>query len=141
MRSILAAAFFAMALTTPAAAQDSDFSGTWAFQTEPYGSQQFGVVMSGAAVLTPVAPDRYDIALLAQELIVDRASGQSQVISARQSCTGNYDGAQFTIACELAEEIEGYAPDNFLLQPGEDGRLVGVLDSAASSQVTFTRLR
>ena len=26
-------------------------AGTWAFQTEPYGNEQFGVIMSGAAIV------------------------------------------------------------------------------------------
>jgi hypothetical protein len=96
--------------------------------------------MSGVAVASPAAPNRYDIRLVANERIIDRASGQSQLLTARQTCTGESDGAQLTITCQMAEPLEGYQPDNFLLQQGEADQLVGVLDSAASSQVTFTRV-
>lgn len=126
---------------TPVAAQPSDLAGTWAFQTQPYGDQQFGVVMSGVAIATPAARGRYDIQLLANELIMERASGRSQVITARQTCTGEDADGQVNITCQMAEPLEGYQPDNFVLQRGETDQLVGVLSSTASGQVTFTRVR
>jgi len=143
MRMKIAAAMAALTLiAAPASAQTSDaFAGTWAFQTSPYGSDQFGVVMSGVMVATPAAPNRYDIRLMAQELIIQRATGQSQTIVARQNCTGENSDGQFTISCQMAEPIEGYEPDNFLLQPGESDQLVGVLQSNINAQATFTRMR
>ncbi|GAN00196.1 hypothetical protein U91I_03861 [alpha proteobacterium U9-1i] len=128
-------------IATPAVAQSGDLSGTWAFQTQPYGDQQFGVVMSGVAIATASAPNRYDIRLIANELIIERASGRSQTITARQTCTGEDAGGQFNITCQMAEPVEGYEPDNFVLQRGEADQLVGVLSSATSGQVTFTRVR
>jgi hypothetical protein len=144
MRIVMIAAAACALLAAPASAQteSNGFAGTWAFQTEPYGNDQFGVIMSGVAVATASAPNRYDIRLLSNELIIQRTSGQSQTLTARQACSGEYDGAQFSITCQLSEPLEGYEPDNFLLQAGSDAdQLVGVLNSAASSQVTFTRMR
>ncbi len=143
MRRLMVAAMAAMALSAPASAQDvGDLSGTWSFQSNPYGNEQFGVVMSGVAVMTASAPDRYDIRLLANELIIERATGRSQILSARQSCTGENTDGQVSITCQMAEALEGYEPDNFILQAGANGeQLVGALSSATSATVTFNRLR
>ncbi|MEZ5995070.1 MAG: hypothetical protein R3C25_04895 [Hyphomonadaceae bacterium] len=147
MRGLLAAAALALATACSApqqaAAQASgDFSGTWAFQTQSYGSDQVGAVMSGAAILTSGATQgHYDVRLLAHELLVNRDTGQSRMLTARETCTGVDDGAQVTITCQMAEPLEGYSPDDFVLQRGEADELVGVLGSNANSQVTFTRLR
>jgi hypothetical protein len=142
MRGILTAAVLAAMAAAPASAQSSDaYSGTWAFQTQIYGDQQYAVSMSGVAVINPAAPGRYDIQLIAHELITERASGRANMLTARQTCTGETNGGQFNIACQMAEPVEGYQPDNFVLQTGEADQLVGVLSSAASGQVTFDRLR
>jgi hypothetical protein len=143
MRGFLFAWAALMALAAaPASAQSGDpFVGTWAFQTASYGSEQVGAIMSGAAIITPMAPDRYDIQLLAHERLVNRDTGQTMLLTARQTCTGEHDGGQFTISCRMAEPLEGYEADNFALQRGEADQLVGVLAANASSQVTFTRLR
>jgi hypothetical protein len=77
---------------------------------------------------------------VSNELIVAQ-NGQSQMVTARQRCAGEASGGQFTIRCEMAEPLDGYEPDNFVLQAGERDQMVGVLSSAASSQVTFTRVR
>jgi hypothetical protein len=138
---MLVAALFALA-AAPASAQNMDFAGVWAFQTTPYGTQQVGGYMSGVAVMTQAAPNRYDIRLMANERLVSRTTGENTLLVAHQTCTGEQDGAQFSIACQLSEAIEGYEPDNFVLQQGEDtNQLVGVLASAADAQVTFTRMR
>lgn len=142
MRALMAAGALLLALAGPAAAQTANYAGTWAFQTEPYGDERFGVIMSGAAVMTAAARGRYDIRLIANELIIDHQSGQSRMLTARQNCTGELAGAQLNVTCQLAAPIEGYEPDNFVLQQGQDAdELVGVLASAASSEVTFARLR
>jgi hypothetical protein len=137
---IAAAALVAFA-ASPAKAQSSDpFEGTWAFQTASYGDEQIGAIMSGAAVITRQSGDRYAVRLIANERLVQRETGQSMFLVARQNCTGENDGGQFTITCQLAEAVEGYEPDNFVLQQGEANQLVGVLRSNASPQVTFSRL-
>ncbi|MGE0046255.1 MAG: hypothetical protein AB7H66_16800 [Hyphomonadaceae bacterium] len=142
MRAFLfvSAALVAFA-AAPARAQSGDsFEGTWAFQTASYGSEQVGAIMSGAAVITRAGGNRYDIRLVSNERLVNRDSGQQAFLTARQTCTGDRDGGQFTITCQLAEAVEGYQPDNFVLQQGEANQLVGVLSSSASPQVTFSRL-
>jgi hypothetical protein len=132
----------AVLAAAPASAQSDDpFAGTWAFQTMSYGSEQVGAIMSGAAIVRRAATNRYDIQLLANERLVNRATGETMLLTARQTCTGERDGGQFMIECQLAEPLEGYEPDNFVLQQGEADQLVGVLSSNASPQVTFTRLR
>lgn len=144
MRGMMIAAAAMVAFSAaPASAQSApDYAGTWAFQTMSYGSEQVGAIMSGAAVITASAPNRYDIRLIANERLVNRDSGEQILLTAHQTCTGENDGGQFTISCQLAEPLEGYSPDNFVLQAGETaGQLVGVLSSDASPQVTFSKLR
>jgi hypothetical protein len=143
MRGFLIAAAALVALAAPAAsAQSGDaFAGTWAFQTASYGTEQVGAIMSGAAVITREAPNRYAIRLISNERLVNRDTGEGAFLTARQNCTGVNDGGQFTISCQMAEPLEGYEPDNFVLQQGETDQLVGVLQSNNSSQVTFSRMR
>jgi len=130
------------ALAGPAEAQSrNSLDGTWAFQSEPYGDEQFGVVMSGTAVITLAGQNRYDVRLLTNELVIQRQTGRSQLITARQTCTGDAAGGQFNINCQMAEPLEGYEPDSFVLQQGERDQMVGAFASASSSQVTFTRMR
>ncbi len=141
MRGFLIAAM-ALAAASTAHAQTGDaFEGTWAFQTQSYGTEQVGAIMSGAAVITREAPNRYAIRLLANERLVNRDTGQGAFLTARQNCTGVNDDGQFTITCQMAEPLEGYTADNFVLQTGEADQLVGVLNSNNSSQVTFSRMR
>jgi len=143
MRGILiAAAALSLLTVAPASAQRGDaFEGTWAFQTASYGNEQVGGIMSGAAVITREGPNRYAIRLISNERLVNRETSQAAFLTARQNCTGQNDDGQFTISCQMAEPLEGYQPDNFVLQQGEADQLVGVLSSNASSQVTFSRLR
>lgn len=145
MRALLMAAALLAACSAPTSAgaqAQGDLAGTWAFQTQSYGGEAMGAVMSGAAVMTASAPNRYEIRLLSNELVVNRATGQSRLLTARQTCTGEMDGAQFSIACQMAEPLEGYQPDNFVLQRGDNpDQLVGALSSASSATVTFTRMR
>ncbi len=138
---ILATAAMLAAMAGPASAQSGDaHAGTWAFQTQPYGDEQFSVIMSGVAVVSRPRRGRYEIRLVSNELIVSQ-DGQSQMVTARQACTGGASGGQFSITCRMAEPLDGYEPDNFVLQTGERDQMVGVLSSATSSQVTFTRVR
>ncbi|UPT64337.1 MAG: hypothetical protein M0D54_07325 [Hyphomonadaceae bacterium JAD_PAG50586_4] len=144
MRAIMAAAAFGLmsAMAAPALAQSGDdYSGTWAFQTEPYGDEQFGVLMSGAAIVQSSGRNRYQIQLLSNEIIIERQTARSSLVSARQNCTGVVEDGQINIDCELAEPVEGYQPDNFVLQRSSPTQLQGVLASAASAQVTFNRVR
>ncbi len=144
MRAIMAAAAFGLmsALAAPALAQSGDdYSGTWAFQSTPYGDEQFGVLMSGTAIVTPNGANRYQIQLLSNEIIIERQTARSNLVSARQNCTGVVEDGQFNVDCEMAEAVEGYQPDNFVLQRSSPTQLQGVLASAASAQVTFNRVR
>lgn len=138
MRTI-AAVLMTTLLATAAHAQSAGFDGTWAFQSQSYGNERLGAVMSGVAVLTASAPNRYDVRLVTNELIVDRESGQSRLLTARQTCTAEELDGQIAIDCEMAEPLENYNPDTFLVQQGDADQLVGVLNDGP--QVTFTRLR
>lgn len=143
MRGFLIAAAAMAACSAPvASAQTGDaFAGTWAFQTASYGNEQVGGIMSGAAVITREAPNRYAVRLIANERLVNRDTGQGAFLTARQNCTGANDDGQFTITCQMAEPLEGYEPDTFVLQAGETDQLVGVQRSQTSPQVTFSRMR
>lgn len=139
---LIASAALAAFAAPPASAQSNDpYVGTWAFQTASYGNEQVGGIMSGAAVITRAERDRYSIRLLSNERLVNRETSQGAFLTARQTCIGVNDDGQFTISCQMAEPLEGYEPDNFVLQRGEADQLVGVLQSNNSSQVTFSRLR
>jgi hypothetical protein len=135
---VVLAALGLIALAPAARAQPDNLAGAWAFQSEPYGNEQFAVSMSGAAVWEEARNGRYAIRLTANELIVERTSNRSRIITAHQNCSGERDGAQIAISCEMAEPLEGYTPDAFLLQ-ASDGQLAGVLNSGP--QVTFARVR
>ena len=143
MRGFLIAVVTLAACSAPVAhAQSSDaFEGTWTFQTASYGNEQVGGIMSGAAVITREAPNRYAVRLIANERLVNRDTGQGAFLTARQNCTGANDEGQFTITCQMAEPLEGYEPDTFVLQAGETDQLVGVQRSQTSPQVTFSRMR
>ncbi|MEQ1820241.1 MAG: hypothetical protein ABL871_16685 [Terricaulis sp.] len=143
MRTFLIAAATLAACSAPMAQAQSvrdALDGTWAFQTASYGDERVGAIMSGAAIFLRSAQDRYDISLISNERLVNRETGETAFLTARQTCTGVNDGGQLTVSCQLAEPLEGYEPDNFVLQAGEDRQLIGVLSSAASPQVTFSKL-
>jgi len=148
MKAMMFAAFAALAACTAAApnagAQSGDaFAGTWAFQSQPYGNEQFGVIMSGAMIATHTRGDAYAVRLTANELIISRTDGQSRLLTAHQTCEGARSGEVFNITCTIAEAPEGYAADNFILQRGEgeqEGQLVGAM-SGNGVQVTFARVR
>ncbi|MBS0384357.1 MAG: hypothetical protein JSS00_03300 [Proteobacteria bacterium] len=144
--AILAAAFALPAhaeTRNAAAAAPGSYAGTWGFQTEDYGNDQYGVAMSGVAVITPAqAANRYNIRLLAQELITQRESGLTHLLIARENCTGDGSNGQLAITCEMAEPVQNYQPDSFILQPGENAdQLVGALSSASNGSATFNRMR
>lgn len=142
--TIAAALLAATACTGPAGAQaeaGDAYVGTWAFQTAPYAAAQGQVaaVMSGVAVVTPGADHQYDIRLIAHEYITQGA--RSVMLTARETCRGEVQDAQFAITCQMAEPLEGYQPDAFVLQAGEADEMLGVVSNDSSPQVTFTRLR
>jgi hypothetical protein len=132
------AAIALAAFAGPAFAQGDAMRGTYAFQTDTYGNEQFSVSMSGAANVTE-SRGRLTIRLTANEMIVERASKRSQIITAHQNCTGERDGAQISIQCEMAEPLEGYTPDAFVLQPGQNGQWAGVING--DTQVMFAPVR
>lgn len=143
MRGFLIAAVALAALAAPAASAQSvraPLEGTWTFQTASYGDERVGAIMSGAAIFLWTAENRYDITLVSNERLVNRDTGESVFLTARQTCVGVDDNGQLTITCQMAEPLEGYVPDNFVLQTGENRQLVGVLQSQASPQVTFSKL-
>lgn len=138
----LALAAALLAMTGVSYAQNADpYVGNWAFQTEPYAAGQGEVMamMSGVAIVTDGAGGHYDIKLLSHEYITQGT--RSVTLTARQNCQGEPQGGQFSITCEMAEPLEGYQPDSFVLQQGEADEMMGVLASASSAQVTFSRLR
>jgi hypothetical protein len=139
----------AMVLAASAAAGQASaqagggYLGTWGFQTEDYGNDDYSATMSGVAVVTAgPSANRYSVRLLAQEQLVQQESGASRLLVAHETCTGEDAGGQLTITCQMAEPLEGYQPDSFVLQEGDDhDQLVGVLSSASNGQVTFNRVR
>ena len=114
-------------------------AGVWAFQTLPYGAGPVAGAMSGAAVFTAEG-EGYAVSLVSNEVILRGGGGPSQLVTARQTCRARRSGAQIEITCEMAEPLEGYTPDEFVLQAGAADQLVGVLVST-DGQATFTRLR
>ena len=131
----------AHAQTQPAAAASS-YAGTWGFQSEDYGNDDYGLATSGVAVITQAQGSRYTIRLLVQGLLTERESGLTHLLVAHEDCAGDASNGQLAITCHLAEPLPNYQPDSFVLQRGENGdQLVGALSAAPDGQTTFNRLR
>ncbi|MFT3729669.1 MAG: hypothetical protein QM759_17740 [Terricaulis sp.] len=128
---------------TPAQAQASDgFSGTWGFQSEDYGNDDYGAAMSGVAVITPGSgANKYNIKLLAQEVISQRADGQSHLLVARENCQGEDTNGQLSVTCAMAEPLDNYTPDTFVIQTVDHDHLGGVMTSSSGASVNFNRVR
>lgn len=144
MRKILTGAALALAMiAAPAQAQNSDnLAGTWAFQTQPYGGEQIVISMSGSAIMTAAGANRYNVRLIAHEMAVNTATRESQMLTARQTCRAEVQDAQVSLTCEMAEPLDGYRPDRFVLQRGERDQLVGAITiGQGSATVTFDRIR
>src|SRR5690349_9855387 len=146
MRKILLAALAAAALATPAYAQtqtaaaEPRFAGTWGFQSEDYGTDDYGLVMSGVAVITQAQGNRYTVRLLTQQQLTERESGEQHMLVAHENCTGDASNGQLAITCQADPLQQDRQPDTFLLQQGDNGdQLVGALTSSSNSQTTFTR--
>ena len=95
-------------------------TGTWAFQSEDYGNERLGAAMSGVArdyaadapTATTIKPAG------ARSAQSTRETDDSRLLIARQNCTGENADGQLTITCQMAEPLEGYQPDTFVLQAG-----------------------
>jgi len=131
------------ALAAPARAQGGDpFTGTWGFQSEDYGNENYGASMSGVAVISPgAAANQYNIKLLAQEVISQREDGQSHLLVARENCKGENTNGQLSITCEMAEPLDNYTPDTFVIQAVDHDHLGGVMTGASGASANFNRVR
>src|SRR5262249_13214361 len=134
MRKILEAALAATdclaptpyAQTQPAAA--SSYAGTWGLHSEDSGNDDYGLVLSGVAVTTQAAAHRYSISLLTQQQLTERESGETHMLVAHETCTGDASNGQLAISCQLADPLQNYQPDSFLLQRGDSAdQMVGAL--------------
>jgi|GEM_PF-2636987 len=145
MRSKILAMAIAVAAVSaaPAHAQTRDpFIGTWGFQSDDYGNDNYGALMSGVAVITAgAAAHQYKIKLLAQEVISQRQDGQSHLLVAREECTGEDQSGQLTVNCQLSEPVENYQPDAFAIQAVDGDHLGGALTSSDGVSVNFNRVR
>jgi hypothetical protein len=143
--TILATAALASAClySTPARAQGGDqFSGTWGFQSEDYGNDDYGASISGVAVITPGAgANHYTVKVLAQEVISQRQDGQSHLLVARENCNGEDTSGQLTVTCHMAEPLDNYTPDEFVIQAVDHDRLGGVMAGSSGASVNFNRVR
>jgi hypothetical protein len=129
----------AHAQTQPAAA--SSYAGTWGFQSEDYGTDDYGLVMSGVAVITQAQANRYTVRLLTQQQLTERESGDTHMLVSHETCTGDAANGQLAITCQT-DPLQDRQPDTFLLQRGESAdQLVGALTSSSNSQTTFNRVQ
>src|SRR6185312_3542014 len=155
MRKILVAAAAALACAaapafaqtqtaaTHTAATSPPYAGTWGFQSEDYGNDDYGLAMSGVAVITPTqAPNRYTISLLTQQQLTERESGETHTLVAHETCTGDASNGQLAITCQLADPAQSRQPDSFLLQRGDNAdQMVGALTTAQQNgETTFNRV-
>jgi hypothetical protein len=132
----------AHAQTQPAAA--SSYAGTWGFQSEDYGNDDYGLAMSGVAVITPAqGANRYNISLLTQQQLTERESGETHTLVVHEACTGDASNGQLAISCQLADPVQNNQPDSFLLQRGDNAdQMVGALTTSQSNgETTFNRVR
>jgi hypothetical protein len=138
--ALMAAAWVSAA---PARAQGDDaFAGTWGFQSEDYGNDDYGAAMSGVVVITPAAPaNHYSIKLLAQEVISQREDGQSHLLVARENCSGENTNGQLSVTCQMAEPVDNYQPDALVIQAVDHDHLGGVLTTSSGASVNFNRVR
>ena len=146
MRNILVAVAAAACAATPAFAQTqtaasaAPYAGTWGFQSDDYGTDDYGLVMSGVAVITQTQGNRYNVRLLTQQQLTERESGETHMLVGRENCTGDASNGQLAITCQ-ADPLQDRQPDTFLLQQGDSAdQLVGALTSSSNSQTTFSRL-
>ena len=154
--TIISAALVALAACAPhagAQAGPADFTGTWAFRTEPFTTDPSSSI-SGAAIVTDAGQGHYTIRLVANQFVAqaptqpvqakpcEAVAPQAQLIAARENCTGDLHGLQFDISCTMAEPLAHYTPDNFVLQTQNDDTLAGVISSGDDqAQITFSRVR
>jgi hypothetical protein len=111
-----------------------DITGSWSFQTEPYGldCRMNGTMTISASRVEGV----YSCALLAEET----CGGETW--NARQSCMVVRRSTGLFISSRV-EEVEGnpgaYLPDDFLLTSISNQQMRGELRSAAIAPVIFIR--
>lgn len=147
LKTVLIAALFAMASTSPAIAGEDDVSriidtdilGTWSFQTKPY--RQGSCLMTGTMYLSPHEEEGvYNCELTAVEMC--SMWGRSVV---RQSCEARRFGNQVSIRSHVEEMLESkaegltYVPDNFTLTIQSSKRMFGALVSAVTAPAEFLR--
>ncbi|MFZ2030626.1 MAG: hypothetical protein WAU68_09990 [Vitreimonas sp.] len=147
MRIILLAALAAAALAasanaqTQTAAAEPRFTGTWGFQSEDYGTDDYGLAMSGVAVITQAQGTHYNVRLLTQQQLTERESGQTHMLVGHETCSGDASNGQLAITCQ-ADPLQDRQPDTFLLQRGDNAdQLVGAITSSSNSQATFSRMQ
>jgi hypothetical protein len=157
MRRILVAAAVAACAAAPAFAQTqtaasqtqtaasaAPYAGTWGFQSEDYGNDDYGLAMSGVAVISPAGgANRYTISLLTQQQLTERESGETHTLVAHEACTGDASNGQLAITCQAADPLRADSqPDSFLLQRGENAdQMVGALTTSQSNgETTFNRV-
>jgi hypothetical protein len=149
MRNILVAAAAAACAAMPAFAQTqtaasaAPYAGTWGFQSEDDGNDDYGLAMSGVAVITPAqGANRYNISLLTQQQLTERESGETHTLVAHETCLGDASNGQLAISCQLADPVQNNQPDSFLLQRGDNAdQMVGALTtSQANGETTFNRV-
>lgn len=129
------------AAATPTSVQTGDFNGTWGFQSEDYGNDDYGAAMSGVAIITPgSSSNRYNIKLLTQEIISQREDGQSHLLVAHENCNGENTNGQLTVTCTMAQPLDNYTPDTFVVQIVDGDHLGGVLTGASGASVNFNRV-
>ena len=148
MWKILVVAAAAACAATPALAQtqtaasSAPYAGTWGFQSEDYGNDDYGAAMSGVMVITAgSSAHHYNINLLAQEMISQKSDDESHLLVAREDCKGEDVSGQLTVTCELSEPVDNYQPDAFAIQAVDHDHLGGALTSSDGASVNFNRVR
>lgn len=126
------------AMAGPAVAQQTDFSGTFSFQTEDLDPGPRFSLISGYAYSEAAGDGTYLITLVAtQYQQTEQSRGR---VYALQACVGRPSGRDIAIVCEVSgsTSTRNYLPDNFILRPsGEELIWQGEVTSSGSAGVEF----
>ncbi|MBX9614602.1 MAG: hypothetical protein K2X25_03305 [Caulobacteraceae bacterium] len=138
-RRVAAVALLACtAMAGPAVAQQTDFSGTFSFQSGDLDPGPRFNLISGYADSEAVGDGTYLIVLVATEY--QQTEQSSRRVYAVQDCVGRPSGRDIAITCEVSmtTSTTNYRPDNFLLRPsGDQGLWQGQVTSNGSAEVEF----
>ncbi len=124
-----------------AQAEPGQFAGNFSFQTDDLIAGPNVQILSGSAVAALQNNGTYRVSLVATDFFQNPEG--SRRVYAVQLCTGQPDGGEMTITCQVVStNSTNYTPDNFRLRqdPATPTLWRGTLSSSGSAPVEFLDL-